>query len=236
MATENAFATRSRSSRPERGDITRDKLLSAAIDVFGRYGFDGTTTRALADAAGVNLQAIPYYFAGKEGLYIAAAEHIASLITAHVADLRDRARSRLENVGDRNSQIGADEARVLLSEILQTMATLFVSPASERWARFLIREQIAPTEAFTRIYTSVMKPMLELVAKLTGILFGEDPASEHVRLRALTLLGSVMVFRVAHAAVLAQLDWKTIGDREVEVIRSLADELVDSVERQGLGR
>lgn len=61
------------SRRGNRGDVTREKLLSASVDVFGRYGFDGATTRMLADAAGVNLQAIPYYFGGKEGLYIATA-------------------------------------------------------------------------------------------------------------------------------------------------------------------
>ena len=39
-----------------RGDLTREKLLTASIDVFGRYGFDGATTRMLTDAAGVNQQ------------------------------------------------------------------------------------------------------------------------------------------------------------------------------------
>src|SRR5579862_9588675 len=55
---------------PNRNDL-RLRLLEAAIDVFGRHGFDGASTRMLAKAAGVNLQAIPYHFGGKEGLYLA---------------------------------------------------------------------------------------------------------------------------------------------------------------------
>ena len=50
-----------------RRDQTRERLLSASLDVFGRLGFDGASTRQLADAAGVNLQAIPYHFGNKEG-------------------------------------------------------------------------------------------------------------------------------------------------------------------------
>ena len=72
--------TSPRPTKPDRGDVTREKLLTSSIDVFGRYGFDGATTRMLAETAGVNLQAIPYYFGGKEGLYIAAAEHLSSII------------------------------------------------------------------------------------------------------------------------------------------------------------
>jgi AcrR family transcriptional regulator len=236
MSTKTPATQRNRSPRPERGDVTKEKLLSAAIDVFGRYGFDGTTTRALADAAGVNLQAIPYYFTGKEGLYIAAAEHIASLVIAHTAAPRDRVRARLARAEKEGKPIAVAEARALLGDLLQTMAILFVSSESESWARFLIREQMAPTEAFTRVYASIIKPMIEVSGRLVAILLAEDAASEHVRLRTLSLLGGVMIFRIAHAAVLAHLDWKKIDGREVDIIRDLAGELVASIDRTGAAR
>lgn len=218
------------SRRGNRGDVTRKKLLSASVDVFGRYGFDGATTRMLADAAGVNLQAIPYYFGGKEGLYIATAEYIGAAISAHISGLRDRAR---ETLSARGGRIGRDEARLLLGEILETMAALFVSREAESWARFLIREQMEPTEAFARVYGGVMKPMLEVLGRLVAILLGEEPDTQHVRMRTLALLGGVMVFRMANAAARAQLGWKTIGPREVETVRGLARELVASLEREG---
>jgi AcrR family transcriptional regulator len=217
---------RRRNPRGDRGDATREKLLSAAVDVFGRYGFDGATTRKLADAAGVNLQAIPYYFGGKEGLYIATAEYIGAAISSHIAGLRDRARATL---AERGGRIAPDEARALLSEIVETMAALFVSRESESWARFLIREQMEPTEAFARVYGGVMKPMLDVVGKLVAILTGGDPESQHIRLRTLSLLGGVMVFRMANAAARAQLDWKTIGPREVDAVRRHARDLVAAI-------
>lgn len=217
------------SIRSSRADATREKLLSAAIDVFGRQGFDGTTTRALTRAAGVNLQAIPYYFGGKQGLYIAAAEHIGSLIASHTTDVRERVRARLKEAEDQGVAIGPDEARRLLTGILERMAALFIGHESETWARFLIREQMEPTEAFRRVYAGVMGPMLGLLGRLVATLLDEDPRSEHVRLRTLSLAGSVLVFRVAHAAVLAHLEWQAIGPREVGVVGALAAELAASI-------
>lgn len=225
--------TNSPDDNESRGDQTRQKLLAAAIDVFGRRGYDGATTRALAEAADVNLQAIPYYFGGKRGLYIAAAEHIAARIAGKLGKTREQAFSRLQGGNAQGTSLSVEDARALLTEILQAMACLFVSQDSEPWARFLIREQMAPTEAFHRIYDGVMEPILGLVRQLVGKILQDDPASEHVRLRTLSLLGSVMVFRVAHAAVMAQLDWKTIETREVALVRDLAAELVASLNSPG---
>jgi AcrR family transcriptional regulator len=47
----------------------RGRILEAARRVFADRGFDGTSTRALADAAEVNLAMIHYYYGSKEQLY-----------------------------------------------------------------------------------------------------------------------------------------------------------------------
>ncbi|MBY5411368.1 CerR family C-terminal domain-containing protein [Rhizobium leguminosarum] len=212
-----------------RAEIARQKMLSAALDVFGRYGFDGASTRHLADAAGVNLQAIPYYFGSKEGLYLATAEYLMMRINTHVGDMRARVGAHLLALDAAGQPLDEAEARHFLIEILQTMVTLFVGGESESWARFLIREQMEPTEAFTRVYQGLMRPMIEMGRRLIGAILHEDPASEHVRLRTFTLLGSILVFRVAHAAVLAQMEWDGVGPEQVETVRGLAAELVDSI-------
>jgi TetR/AcrR family transcriptional regulator, regulator of cefoperazone and chloramphenicol sensitivity len=217
----------------DRGDATRQKLLTAAIDVFGQYGFDGTTTRALASAAGVNLQAIPYYFGGKEGLYLAAADYLATMIAAHVGGRRQEVQARLAEIQSQGRTPTREEARELLTSLLQTMAEVMVSERSRTWARFLIREQMAPTEAFSRVYDAVMQPMLEAIRQLVGILIGDSPASERVRLRALALIGSVMVFRVANAAALRQLEWSEMGPKELEAIRALVAGMVHSLDSGG---
>ncbi|NYJ11974.1 AcrR family transcriptional regulator [Rhizobium leguminosarum] len=210
-----------------RAEAARQKMLAAALDVFGRYGFDGASTRQLTEAAGVNLQAIPYYFGSKEGLYIATAEYLMARIDTHVGDMRARIGTRLMALDAAGETLGEMQARLFLTEILQTMVTLFVGKESESWARFLIREQMEPTEAFARVYQGIMRPMIEMGRRLIGAILREDPASEHVRLRTFNLIGSILVFRVTHAAVLAQMEWDTVGPKQVETLRGLAAELVD---------
>jgi TetR/AcrR family transcriptional regulator, regulator of cefoperazone and chloramphenicol sensitivity len=50
----------------------RDRLLLAGLRLFAEQGYARTSTRELADAAGVNVAAISYYFGDKAGLYRAA--------------------------------------------------------------------------------------------------------------------------------------------------------------------
>lgn len=56
----------------ERGEATRERILSAAIDFMEREGTAKATTRAIAAEAGVNIASINYYFRSKEALVEAA--------------------------------------------------------------------------------------------------------------------------------------------------------------------
>ncbi|XAH23256.1 CerR family C-terminal domain-containing protein [Xylophilus sp. GW821-FHT01B05] len=62
------------SPRAQRADgaEARQRLLLTALRLFSEQGFARTSTRQVAEAAGVNLAAIRYYFADKAGLYLAA--------------------------------------------------------------------------------------------------------------------------------------------------------------------
>jgi AcrR family transcriptional regulator len=220
----------SNSRSDNRSDATREKLLSAALDVFGRYGFDGASTRKLADTAGVNLQAIPYYFGSKEGLYIATAEYLAGVVAGHMAEIRQRVGHHLSELDETGTPLSVTQARLFLTEIVETMVVLFVSKESEAWARFIIREQLEPTAAFERVYTGIMGPMINLGCRLIGTILGDNPTSENVRLRSLSFIGSLLVFRMANAAVLAQMEWDSIGDEQLAKLRAHARKLVAALE------
>jgi AcrR family transcriptional regulator len=50
---------------------TPERLIAAATALFAAHGFDGTSVKGVADAAGVNVSLVSYHFGGKEGLYAA---------------------------------------------------------------------------------------------------------------------------------------------------------------------
>src|SRR5215469_18639712 len=47
----------------------RERLLTAARELFVRYGYRAVSSRQIGAAAGVNFAMIRYYFGGKPGLY-----------------------------------------------------------------------------------------------------------------------------------------------------------------------
>ena len=60
----------------QRSIVTQQKLLDAAIEAFSENGFKGTSTRDIAERAGVHHPLITYHFKNKDQLWRAAANHI----------------------------------------------------------------------------------------------------------------------------------------------------------------
>lgn len=76
--SEQAVTSESKPARKQqqRSIVTQLKLLDAAIGAFSENGFKGTSTRDIADRAGVHHPLITYHFKNKEQLWRAAADRI----------------------------------------------------------------------------------------------------------------------------------------------------------------
>lgn len=48
---------------------TKSKIMETAFELFGRYGFEGTSIRKISEKSRVNLAAINYHFKNKENLF-----------------------------------------------------------------------------------------------------------------------------------------------------------------------
>lgn len=59
----------------------RDRILAVAQELFAQNGYAGTGTRAIAQAAGVNLALIHYHFGAKRDLFKAAYRRGAAKVT-----------------------------------------------------------------------------------------------------------------------------------------------------------
>ena len=60
----------------QRSIVTQQKLLDAAIEAFSENGFKGTSTRDIAERAGVHHPLITYHFKNKDQLWRAAADRV----------------------------------------------------------------------------------------------------------------------------------------------------------------
>ena len=148
------MATASTQRSNGRSEATRARLIEAAVELFGTYGYDSVTTRRLAERAQVNQVAIPYHFGGKQGLYIAVAEHIVERVGGQASPVLDALRAA-------GPEITPDQARRMLREMLGRVGELIIgSPEAEFWARFIVREQMDPSPAFDVLYRGMFGVML----------------------------------------------------------------------------
>lgn len=69
-------------SQAERADLTRARILEAAIRQFSENGLAGARTEQIAEEAGVNKALLYYYFKSKEELYAAALEAVIENVRA----------------------------------------------------------------------------------------------------------------------------------------------------------
>lgn len=88
MDSETATPAKPARKQQQRSIKTRQKLLDAALEAFSENGFKGTSTRDIAERAGVHHPLITYHFKNKEELWRAAADRVFSEFTAVLIDAR----------------------------------------------------------------------------------------------------------------------------------------------------
>ncbi|MBO9576526.1 MAG: CerR family C-terminal domain-containing protein [Sphingobium sp.] len=168
------------------------RLLDAAVIEFGRSGFEGASTRDIAAASGTTMSSITYHFGGKQGLYVACADHIADQISAIHAERMGAIRA--------NPPQTVEQATAALLGLLENFARVMLAPQSEAWSQFITREQQRPTEAFERLYARIMQPMLETAVGLVAI---TRPSLDEMARRNLVLnvVGMALILRLGRACV-----------------------------------
>jgi TetR/AcrR family transcriptional regulator, regulator of cefoperazone and chloramphenicol sensitivity len=136
------------------GEESRQRVLHAAVQCFSAHGYSKTSTRSIANMAGVNIAAISYYFGDKAGLYRAA---------------------YTEPMGTPQDDIalfaGAD---LSLEDALQGLYGGFIEPLKQnvqvqQCIRLHMREMVEPTGLWEEEITHGIKPYYEALVKLLAI-------------------------------------------------------------------
>lgn len=87
----------------------RERIMRVATVLFAKDGLEGTSTRSIAKASGVNISLISYYFGGKDGLYRQVVIEFANQVQAEFE--KYQAHFDLHNV---SKQSFAKEMRMIL--------------------------------------------------------------------------------------------------------------------------
>ena len=190
------------------------RLIEAAIEQFGQHGMNAVGTRAIAQAAGVQMSAITYHFGSKEGLYLACTRHIVAQISGRVERVLAFAAADGPDSGDVSS------ARASVLAIMGGLATVMMRDEIAPLARFVLREQMNPSPAFDIIYDGYMRRILDQLGRLLQRIAGGTLRTEELRVRSIALLGQAFVFRFGRAALMRATEWKSIGEAESTAVRA----------------
>ena len=149
--SDKAAAGNERPARKQqqRSIVTQQKLLDAAVEAFSESGFKGTSTRDIADRAGVHHPLITYHFKNNDRLWRAAADSIfrefnIALVKA-MADIPEtRPRERAE-----------------------TFIRTYVRYAHDQPAlhKFILQESSHPSARLDWLIRNHLKPLFEIVVQ-----------------------------------------------------------------------
>ena len=117
---------------------TRNLLVREARRSFASVGYDATTNRALAEAAGITTGAIYHYFPSKLDMYVAAYGEMQEVVQRTFED----AAAKYDTFNDKFSAI-LDSIAVLSSQD-PTLASFVVGVASESQRHPELSKAIAP--------------------------------------------------------------------------------------------
>ncbi len=184
------------------GQSAKERLFWAALTVFAAKGYKGATVRDICqEAGGANLNAVQYYFGGKDNLYQAVLE---MLFTEGDRQMRER----LAAFDDQRPE---SRLRLLIEVFCQSL--FGYGKASERFLQLWVMELANPTPFLGDMIERHTRPQTLAVLELLASIVGRDAPLEVL----LTCLSAVL-----GPAVYQAMNWSTLR-RTLPEHRPMAD-------------
>ena len=175
---------------------TRLALVRAALDLFGRKGFEGSSTREIAALAEANIGSIAYHFGSKEGLHQACGAEISRRIR--------------EGIGtpEASAPSSPEAARTRLETTIRAFVMfLNGSRHADDVVSFMVQELGTKGPAFEIIYETLIEPKHREICQLWSTASGQPADSESVKLAVFAFLGQSLYFRIGREAVNRRMGW-----------------------------
>lgn len=136
----------------QRSIATQQKLLAAAIEAFSENGFKGTSTRDIAERAGVHHPLITYHFKNKDKLWRAAADKV----------FRDFTRSLAASLEDHRDECPKQRMASLIR------AYVHYAKSQPALHKVMVQEASYPNPRLEWLIETHLKPVFETTFEMLG--------------------------------------------------------------------
>lgn len=147
------------------GQLREEQLLAIATELFARKGYDGTSLRDIAEAAGITKAALYYWFPEKEQLF-------ERVVAGRMAALVERVTAAVAQGSDPVDRI--HRFMRVCAEQIDADRTAWVASSSTFWSNFneAQRQAVVPLrDRFERLLRECVREAIE-----AGRLRAADPA------------------------------------------------------------
>jgi TetR/AcrR family transcriptional regulator, regulator of cefoperazone and chloramphenicol sensitivity len=181
---EMADRTANRNGDPLSEQETRNRLLSAAGEVFAEKGFRSATVRAICQRAGANVAAVNYHFGDKETLY---------------ADvLRFSHTCALEEHPPDEGTTSDSSAEERLFAFIHSFFCRVLDEGRPAWhGKLMSREMVEPTGALDKLVKKEIQPRYRQLAEILRQILGPAANDTLIRRCAQSIVGQCIFYHHA---------------------------------------
>ncbi len=172
---------------------TKELLILSAGQLFAEFGFEGVSTRMIAEQARVKLSAIHYHFGSKENLYV---------------EVFQRAKSRggnvrFKDVMNENPSLlktPAGQAEIIKNTVFRRFYQYFGEDRPKWETQLLVKEATSPSSVLPTISTKLFRPETDGAAELF-LTVKPDGTEKEATAWADLLLAQTAFYIVANEAI-----------------------------------
>lgn len=205
-------------------ELTRDRLLNEAEELFAQRGYHAVSVREITKAAESNLAAVNYHFGNKQNLYL---EVFRSRWLPRASRIQQSFRQSLKNNGNPTPNM-----------VVQSFARAFLEgPMSAdertRHLKLISGELVQPTEAFELVVEQVFRPLFDKLLEDLQKVMPDTIDEKQMVLNVFSILSMVLYFNFARPLISSFVG----GQEGNELETRLVDHIVQfSLNGVGTGR
>lgn len=195
----------------------KDSIFDSALTLFAEYGFNGTTSKMIAELSGYDVKEISKYFGTKKGLY----DSILKEITNFNLDFYKSQNVEIKQLIESNS-LTKQKSREMILNMFRSVVKLYVSNAeSSKWSQFMIRIINSQDEGFDYFYNSKMSVLYDSLGMLFQAYTGLDSNSLEIKVRIQLILSPLTCFILNKQLYLKHFGVEYFDDRTINIIQEI---------------
>lgn len=209
-------------------NLSRKKIMNAAILLFANKGFSSTTTREICTQAGVNLSLISYYFKTKDGLYTSIIESIMNYGLEHLQE--EIAKSK--NV---SSMIKGEKIELYRCLLEKYTKFIYSENVPRSFIVLMLKEQTTAHSKFSEMYSKKINLFYTALRKTLASILDKKESDKSIVFEVSSIIGQILSFKIMDRATLSALSQTAYTKEDnKKIVKMVAYHIEESLSKLGI--